>query len=423
MSPDGTRSTWPAPAGPTGPWTLQSFLRTRGLDLVVGLGTGAFGLAESAGLTYRGSYLDLDVLLVVLLVSVSAGLFRALPGAALCLFWLAAVIQLSTGTFALQVELVAGLVAFGAARHGNATVLWLSGASLPFGMATALVVIRRFGIDTPIYLRVLRAEVVPLSLVGTSLLAVLGLPWLVGLLLRIRAKAARDQAEAEARRRRAETQRTHAQEIAALREGQARMARDVHDVVGHSLAVILVQAESAQFLSASDPAALRRTMENIAVSARQSLRDVREVLTTTSDETGPGALPSGSLDTLLDGVESAGNPLRSSVEGTPGVLRPESEAVAFRVLQEMLTNALKHGRRGEPVVVLRHWGSGLRLEVTNAVAVDADGTGGADGGEFGGSGIDGMRRRLDSVGGRLAVGHRELPGTGPAFTATAWLPR
>ena len=407
--------------------TWQSFLRARWLDLVVGLGSGAYGLAELTDFTLRRSYVSPDTLLVVLLVSVSAGLFRAQPGAALCLFWLATVLQVSSGTSALQVELVAGLVAYGTARHGNATVLWLSGASLPFGMATALVVIREFGIDMPVHLPVFRADAVPLSLVGTSLLAVLGLPWLVGLLLRIRAKAARDQAEAEQRRRRAETQRTHAQEIAALREGQARMARDVHDVVGHSLAVILVQAESAQFLSASDPAALRRTMENIAVSARQSLRDVREVLTTTSDETGPGALPSGSLDTLLDGVESAGNPLRSSVEGTPGVLRPESEAVAFRVLQEMLTNALKHGRRGEPVVVLRRWGTGLRLEVTNAVAVDADGTGradgtgGAGGAELGGSGIDGMRRRLDSVGGRLEVARRELPGTGPAFTATAWL--
>src|SRR5262249_13965326 len=98
------------------------------------------------------------------------------------------------------------------------------------------------------------------------------------------------------------------------------------------------------------------------------------------------------------------------------------------VLQEMLTNAIKHGRRDEPVVVERHWEGDLRVEVRNAVA-DApplDETqpitgvaGPAAPPVEGGQGIEGMRRRLEAVGGRVGVRRRTDPAT---FTATAWIP-
>ncbi len=108
---------------------------------------------------------------------------------------------------------------------------------------------------------------------------------------------------------------------------------------------------------------------------------------------------------------------------------PELEVVAFRVLQEMLTNAIKHGRRDQPVLVERHWDGDLRVEVQNSVGPDDAGPtldetqpirgvpapSSADGGQ----GLDGMRRRLEAVGGRLDVRRRTDP---PTFTATAWLP-
>jgi len=90
---------------------------------------------------------------------------------------------------------------------------------------------------------------------------------------------------------------------------------------------------------------------------------------------------------------------------------PELEVVAFRVLQEMLTNAIKHGRRDLPVQVERHWDDDLRIEVQNAVAEGPQ----TDDGQ----GLIGMRRRLDAVGGRLDVRRRTDP---PTFTATAWVP-
>ncbi len=90
--------------------------------------------------------------------------------------------------------------------------------------------------------------------------------------------------------------------------------------------------------------------------------------------------------------------------------------VAYRVLQEMLTNAIKHGRRDEPVFVERHWEGELRIEVRNVIDTEVE-----VGDSAPGQGLEGMRRRLEQVGGRLDVRRREEPA-GATFTATAWVP-
>jgi signal transduction histidine kinase len=250
-----------------------------------------------------------------------------------------------------------------------------------------------------------------------------------------RASAEGERASAEAERARAETERaeaqsgrTHAEEIAALRAEQARLARDVHDVVGHSLAVILAQAESAQYLAADDTARQRQVLTDIAASARQSLADVRDVLSRTQDGAQATA-PLGTFDSLVDGVRAAGHEVRSTEVGQSRAMPPETEAVAFRVLQEMLTNALRHGRRGGQVDVERHWEGDLRLEVANECPDPAEtqpvASAGPDPGAPDpptGQGVDGMRRRLEAVGGRLDVRRRSRPGGAATYTATAWLP-
>ena len=99
---------------------------------------------------------------------------------------------------------------------------------------------------------------------------------------------------------------------------------------------------------------------------------------------------------------------------------PDLDLVAFRTLQEMMTNAMKHGRRDRPITVERRWPDGdweatLRISVGNASAAAevADRTAG--------QGLTGMRQRVESVGGRLDVDRREVAGE-PMFTATAWIP-
>ena len=108
--------------------------------------------------------------------------------------------------------------------------------------------------------------------------------------------------------------------------------------------------------------------------------------------------------------------------GTPQPLPPELDLVAHRVTQEMLTNAIKHGRRDQPITAERHWpateamdgaGTTLRIEVTNTAATS---------GESGpGRGLDGMRRRLAAIDGHLDVRRLEQPA-GTTFTVTAYVP-
>jgi signal transduction histidine kinase len=371
--------------------------------------------------------------LVALLLAVAVGLFRLAPGTALAVAWCLGFLHIATGVQPLVSEVLLAVVAFGCARWGDALVVWLSGLSIPLGAAVAVL-----WLEPSVFYDSLRVAGIQglaqrayyggngwrlsAGLLGTALLMA---PWLLGLALRFSARSEVSRASQAA----AEAERDQAAEIARLREGQATLARDVHDVVGHSLAVILAQAESAQYLDDTDSAGLKRTMATIATSARTSLDDVRAVLASTQVAPGTsGVAPRRTdLETLLDGVRGSGNDLRSTVVGTPHPMPPELEAVAFRVLQEMLTNAIKHGRRDQPVLVERHWGGDLRIEVQNAVPDESpplDETQpltGVPAGRpaEGGQGLDGMRRRLEAVGGRLDVRRRDDP---PTFTATAWVP-
>ncbi|APA99110.1 sensor histidine kinase [Nocardia seriolae] len=327
----------------------------------------------------------------------AVGMCRYRPGVAVALAWLLCGYQALTGAPMLVSEVALAAVTFAAARWG--------------GVATAVA-----GAATVVLIGGL--AVVDLGAYAAFLLVVLcGVAWLAGLALRRsddRAAASlASQHAAEAEARRAHREREQADEIARLREEQARLARDVHDVVGHSLAVILAQAESAPFVPDGDSAVLRDSMANIATLARDSLREVRQVLTANS----PSATGPGELRTLVDGVAASGHEIRFAETGTARAMLPEPATVAYRVLQEMLTNAIRHGGRETPIEVELCWGEELRIRTANAAApASAAGTG------PGGSGLDGMRRRLESIGGRLEV-HHESGEPGPStFTAIARVP-
>lgn len=399
-------------------------------DLGAGLVVLLVGLVETLNLyhPYYASDPRPPALLISLGIATAVALSRHLPGAALALVWAVCSLQVVFGAQLLMVELAIGVVAFGAARWGSAATVWLSALSIP-----AAAVISVFWIQPDVFYRALDTAGFR-SLIDTTSrfsdrwqitaailgMSVLGVPWLAGLTLRFSARAQQSR-EFQVT---AEAQRDQAEEIAELREEQARLARDVHDVVGHSLAVILAQAESAQYLKDADTTALKQTMANIATSARTSLQDVRQVLTTTGGGAAPPARTAG-LDSLVDGVRASGHEIESTVVGTPQPLPPELEVVAFRVLQEMLTNAIKHGHRGATIQVERHWEGELRIEVRNVIDTSAPETQplvmAEPIPEQSGQGLDGMRRRLESVGGRLDVRRRTEAG-GSTFTATAWVP-
>jgi signal transduction histidine kinase len=378
-------------------------------------------------------------LLVVAAFTASTLLCRKAPAAALAIVWTTSALQLVAGLPVLTVEFAVAAVAFGCARWGRAATVVVSGLSIPAAAAIGVLVVssgslgffRRIAVFRELMDSAYRFS--DTLLVGAVILGLLTLavPWLAGLVLRATARAQRSevsQERAETETARAQREAEQAREIARLREEQATMARDVHDVVGHSLAVILAQAESGQYLPDTDPAALKKTMATIATSARSSLQDVRQVLA--GPQPSPPARPAG-FEELVDGVRAGGHEVVASEVGTPQPLPPDLQVVAFRVTQEMLTNAIKHGRRDRPVHVERHWPEGswdrdLRIEVRNVAERQPDVTDGETqplqtATVPPGQGIEGMRRRLDAVGGRLDVRRREVDGE-PTFTATAWVP-
>lgn len=367
---------------------------------------------------------------VLLAAMAAAGCSRRQPGTGLAVLTITIGLSLLSGV-ALYAQFATGsMVAFGCARYGSRGLRWLTGsiiAALPIvgllalGMPYVDIAVQQWnnGGPIPVPWRQLLADSTGPGLAWALLLV---LPWTIGRFGRsLEASREREEA-AQEQRALAERERGYAQQVAELKAGQAQLARDVHDVVGHSLAVILAQAQSAQYLGDDEVDKMRETLANVATSARRSLQDVRHVLQPSATGEQP---PATGLDALIDGVSTAGNDVRRHVVGTPRPLPPDLEQVAYRVLQEMLTNALKHGRRGGPVWVEQEWpadwrAAHLRLTVRNLL--DAEATGPLPTARPGGGlGVESMRYRVESVGGHL-VTDVEPDAGGRVFTATAWLP-
>jgi signal transduction histidine kinase len=353
------------------------------------------------------------------LVAFAVGMCRRAPGTALVGVWGLGLLHAASGAPIMLVEFALTAVLFGGARWGSPPTVVMSALSVPLAVVVAFGLHEGRIISVHLLLGGSRlAELVreePTALLAAVLAGVLlvAAPWPAGLVMRLldREKTSRasiraaEEAAAGARR---ETE--HAREIAQLRDQQTHLALDVHDVVGHSLAVILAQAESGQYLD--DTERLKKTLRTIATSARSSLQDVRQVLSSAQDSTVASADPDR-FDGLIDGVRGSGHEIVATESGTPRPLPREAAVVAHRVFQEMLTNAIRHGRRDQPITAERHWpaagGDMLLIEVTNkSDASDGSGTG---------RGLDGMRRRLETIG-----GHLDVRRNGETFTVAAFVP-
>lgn len=359
-----------------------------------------------------------------------AMLYRRRPGLGMLVLILGGLLHVWLGVMPMPADLAFAIGGFGAAAYGRPITRALAAFLLPIGAWIGLFlltttfheellqIVATVRADPALWAQAL-GKIAP-ALVVSAIVSLA--PWLLGLAFRaVRQSRSADlrRAAAEEDRRAAVTASAQARELARLQTEQTRLARDVHDVVGHSLTVILAQAESAQYLPDDDVAAIKATMVNVADTARTALGDVRRVL---SGESASGTTLPG-LDQLIAGVQEAGTPVQGRVVGTPRPLPTELAAVAYRVLQEMLTNAVRHGDPRVPIQVEQHWEGELRLEVVNAVenTVTAPITAGGMT-RVPGTGLDGMRARLDAVGGRLDVRQRREQAGRHTFTATAWVP-
>src|SRR5262249_25188119 len=167
----------------------------------------------------------------------------------------------------------------------------------------------------------------------------------------------------------------------AAAEEQARIAREVHDVVAHNLSVIIVQATAADAVFASDPDDARRAVRTIGRSARRALAELRHVLARGDDHESAVFAPQPDLrrlDSLLDEVRLAGLEVELKTEGQRRQLDPALELSAYRIVQEALTNTLRHAGANRARVTLRFNPDALDIEIVdNGTATPtANGNGG-----------------------------------------------
>ncbi|HEX9526589.1 MAG TPA: histidine kinase, partial [Streptosporangiaceae bacterium] len=210
---------------------------------------------------------------------------------------------------------------------------------------------------------------------------------------------------------------------------RTRIARELHDVVAHHVSLMAVQAEAATSLLPGRPAQAQQSVQVIGDTARQALTELRRLLgVLRAPAEPPRTAPSVSLADLpavLNQVRGAGLPVKLDVEGAPYPLAPSIDLTAYRIVQEALTNTLRHTTASSAFVTLRYEPGYLTVAVTDhgplRDVAAADGRGEPDGhGSLAGSrfGLAGIAERVASCGGNLTVG----PTPGEGFAVAARLP-
>jgi signal transduction histidine kinase len=195
----------------------------------------------------------------------------------------------------------------------------------------------------------------------------------------------------------------------AVADERARIARELHDVVAHSVSVAVVQAEAGETLLERDPDAARQAFVAIQDTGRQALAELSRLLgIMRKDGDAPNLAPPASISRLAPLVEemrAAGLPVDIVVDGRPRQLAPGVDLSAYRIVQEALTNTLKHAGPAHAVVRVTYDQRALEVEVTD------DGAGTANGADRGGGhGLVGMRERVTLYGGELEAGRRPEGG-------------
>jgi signal transduction histidine kinase len=241
--------------------------------------------------------------------------------------------------------------------------------------------------------------------------------WLVGSFVRIRGELVE---AAGARATRAELERdTRARE--AVADERARMARELHDIVGHALNVIVIQAAGAQRVLDVRPEVAREALVSVESSGREALVDMERMLGVLRAADAPdevaGPQPGlAQLDGLAAHVSEAGIPVEVVVKGERREVPASVELSAYRIVQESLTNCLKHSGASRATVTVRYRPEDLEVEVID------NGRGSSqqrDGVTVGGRGHLGMRERVALFGGELSIG--PLPAAG-GYCVRARLP-
>ncbi len=232
--------------------------------------------------------------------------------------------------------------------------------------------------------------------------------WLAGRGVQTRTRLTEALHEAAVR-----AQEAHEEEVArAAADERRRIAREMHDVVAHSVSVMVVQAGGARRILEREPARAVEAAAHIEEVGRAALTEMRRLLGLMhhGDERGPQP-GMGRLGALVERTRAAGLPVSLTVEGEPRSLPAGMDLAAYRVVQEALTNAIKHAGAAPTEVTVRWQPDRLELQIVDTGARTANGSGG-------GHGLVGMEERVRLYDGELRAGRR----AGGGFEVIARLP-
>lgn len=325
----------------------------------------------------------------VVAFGVAFALHRLSPALALVVAWAAAIVQMAAGIGPDAANLAVLVVLYATARHGTPPVRWIGGVSAVVGAAVAAsFVVGATGGNGGLVITAPGHAVMQFVLLFFGFFAVLGLSWTVGLLVRSVAVSR------EARRIQVEAER-----VAVIEQERNRIARDMHDVVAHSLAVVIAQADGARYAATTDPEAAGTALSTIASTAREALADVRLLLGQLRQDWGTGPQPTlGDLPALVAHVRASGLDVALATDLAEPEVPASHQLAVFRIVQEALTNALRHADPSATVGVAVHGDAGSIV-----VVVDSALRRGEPPRTNPGHGITGMTERAHLVGGTLQV--------------------
>ncbi len=346
-------------------------------------------------------------------------LHRVSPTLALTVAWAFSIGQVAIGANPLPANLAILPVLYATSAYGSRALRWVGFASAFLGAAviTASLLLPNF-VGNPLS-QVPTVIVGPdaAALIRSSVVVFVGsaaaflLSWTAGLLTRIW-RQSRESRQAAV---------VATEEMVAEQE-RVRIARDMHDVVAHSLAVVVAQADGARYLGSKDPAATDAALVTIATTAREALSDVRVLLAQLRHSQDDAPQPTlVDLDRLFEQLRGSGLIITQQVSGTPLALGTGQQLAVYRIVQESLTNALRHSEREQAVTVHFGWTvHGLDLAISSALPLaktTRTGRTAIVGASTAGHGIAGMTERAALVGGHLTAGV-----VGARFVVHAWLP-
>ncbi|PPG21592.1 sensor histidine kinase [Rathayibacter toxicus] len=335
-------------------------------------------------------------LLIAAVFSIAFVLHQRSPLLALGIAWFAAILQMGMLLAPSPANLVITTVLFSCGASESGRIRLAGAISVVVGSLAASLYLVMPPVAGSSDKNILDQPIVVVALTCGGFLIAFGFCWTIGLLSR----AVRRVREGNARQLAAEKERARAQRELDAVEERNRIARDMHDVVAHSLAVVIAQADGARYLGVASPEQTDAALMTISSVARDALADVRVLLAQLRHRQGEAPQPEArELTRLLDSIAGTGVVVRSDLAVEMDSVPRATGIALYRIVQEATTNALRHGRPGAPLdVTLRCEAERLVLTVRNSRhenPLSAPGTG---------HGLIGMRERAALVGGDLTAG-------------------